>query len=71
MRLKHPIHGFHNPMPGEREAMLAAGWVEDVPAAPAKAAELDEIPVATAAAFKRPAPPAKRPAPPAKHAGKK
>ena len=65
MRLKHPIHGFHNPMPGERESMLANGWTEDAPAAPAKAADaLDEIPVATAAAFKRPAPPAK-------HAGKK
>jgi len=66
MRLKHQIHGFHNPMPGEREAMLAAGWTEDVPPAAAEkvAASLDDIPVATAAAFKRPAPPAK-------HVGKK
>lgn len=31
MRMKHPVHGYHNPHPGERELMLANGWTDDVP----------------------------------------
>lgn len=31
MRMKHPVHGFHVPMPGERESMLKNGWVDEVP----------------------------------------
>jgi hypothetical protein len=32
-RMKHPQHGFHVPIPGEREDMLKNGWVdEDEPA---------------------------------------
>lgn len=34
MRMKHPVHGFHVPMPGERESMLKNGWVDDVEVAP-------------------------------------
>lgn len=32
MRMKHPVHGFHVPMPGERESMLKNGWVDEVEA---------------------------------------
>jgi hypothetical protein len=36
--MKHPVHGFHVPMPGERESMLKNGWVDEVdaPVAPAQ-----------------------------------
>lgn len=39
MRMKHPQHGYHVPMPGERESMLKNGWVDEVEAPAAHAQE--------------------------------
>jgi hypothetical protein len=46
MRMKHPIHGFHNPQGSEEAEMRKNGWVDDVPeVAPIIKAEVVHAPV--------------------------
>lgn len=41
-RMMHPLHGWHVPMPSEREEMLKNGWIDEDPPVEEKAPEPEQ-----------------------------